>query len=243
MKISVERLRRIRLVVSDMDGTLLSKKNELPEITRKLIDQLEQQAKVHFALGTGRPRISAAHPFTDEFRFNTRPGIFLNGAQVHGTSGELVSQSVISGEAVQAVFDALTGHRPHRVSVTLCCGDKVHLLASEDDHAFSNYLAAKYKDPFPTVLSGDEGVNVNMISVLCRDIQDVKSWLIPELEKVAHFYGLILVNSLPNLVSLLPPSTSKAEGVRVLAEKPEISMDEVAAIGTEMGTPIMILKC
>jgi hypothetical protein len=39
------------------------------------------------------------------------------------------------------------------------------------------------------------------------------------------------VHSLPNLVSLLPPGVSKAEGVRVLAQMLGLSMDQVACVG------------
>ena len=82
----------IKLIASDMDGTLLDENSRVPPVTFGLIHELHE-AGVHFAASSGR-RLDTLHeffaPVVDEMDF-----VASNGAQVT-VAGELIDREVFS---------------------------------------------------------------------------------------------------------------------------------------------------
>jgi Cof subfamily protein (haloacid dehalogenase superfamily) len=223
-----EKLARIKLIVSDMDGTLIDHYNQVPAKTMESILKLESTRRGYFAIGTGRCRGSARAIFPKAFGFDSRPGVFLNGCTVFDHEGNMIENLTIEPEILQELLKEIVSHQPHRLVVTFCSGDRAF---SFSDNAFAHYLFAKYNDPKPEMLSSDNEYPINMISILCRCSEDLQTWLLPEMKLFASKFNLQVVNSIPNLVTLLPEKAGKGFGLKVLANHYGLELHEVAAVG------------
>ena len=92
----------IRMIVTDMDGTLLDAKNRVSEANRAALAEAAAEG-VHVAIATGRMHASAL-PYAKEIGV-TAPIISCNGALVKTTAGEELFSAPIAPDAVRAVLD------------------------------------------------------------------------------------------------------------------------------------------
>lgn len=91
----------IKLIASDMDGTLLNEKMEVSSRNIQAIKDAEKNG-IEFLIATGRG-LSEAKPF---LKNHVHPGfITLNGAEVFDTKGDLISSNPISKEAQKQVIE------------------------------------------------------------------------------------------------------------------------------------------
>ena len=94
----------IRMIVTDMDGTLLDAKNGISEKNRAALK--EAAAKdVHVAIATGRMHLSAL-PYAKEIGV-TAPIVSCNGALVKTTAGEELFASPIAPDVVREILDCM----------------------------------------------------------------------------------------------------------------------------------------
>ncbi len=92
-----------KLIVSDMDGTLLTDKKEITESTKQAIGKLNQHG-AHFTIATGRI-YPAAKMYSDDLGITT-PMICCNGAVIiDPVSDEVLYGHVIDKETGIAVID------------------------------------------------------------------------------------------------------------------------------------------
>ena len=82
----------MKLVVSDLDGTLLNNESVVSEETKEIIKKLRAKG-IEFAIATGRSFNSA-----NKIRESMGIDIFLicnNGANIYGRNGELIKRNFI----------------------------------------------------------------------------------------------------------------------------------------------------
>ncbi|CAJ1199189.1 Cof-type HAD-IIB family hydrolase [Companilactobacillus nantensis] len=91
----------IKLIASDMDGTLLNEKMEVSSRNIQAIKEAEKNG-IEFLIATGRG-LSEAKPF---LKNHVHPGfITLNGAEVFDAKGDLISSNPLSREAQKQVIE------------------------------------------------------------------------------------------------------------------------------------------
>jgi len=229
------------LIVSDMDGTLLSHDASIHDSTHDAIEALNFHTGIPLVLATGRCRGSALKRLqARDLDWSRKPGIFLNGSLVYGLNGELVKEMTVEEELLRG----LVGHfhdELHSVVVQPCSGDSI---LSPDASEISTNLHRNYEDPFPTVFGtydnmlnymSNNGVNVHMISISTVDDRNVERLT---LERVRHYvskfenaYEYCVVTPIPRLVTILPRNTSKGSGLLELTRALNLDPKRVAAIG------------
>ncbi|WP_034552365.1 Cof-type HAD-IIB family hydrolase [Carnobacterium funditum] len=94
----------IKLIASDMDGTLLNEKMVISEINAKAI-LAAQENGVHFMVATGRG-YTEAKPLLEEVGISC-PIITLNGAQVYNEKGEVIENIGVSKKTVQTILEKI----------------------------------------------------------------------------------------------------------------------------------------
>ena len=157
----------IRLIFSDMDGTLLDENGRLPEEFGDLYARLKERG-IRFAPASGRQYASLRRtfaPWKDELIF-----VAENGTMVMEGGREIFS----SGIERTLVLDALrTGMELPGVQMVMCGKKSGYILSRDNVPAFRHEL-----DQYVTVSSVVEdfaGVEDVLIKIACRSHYRVRS--------------------------------------------------------------------
>ena len=93
----------IKVIATDIDGTLLNSHHELSERNEHALKAAIAQG-VHVILATGRPRSSKAIYLIERLGLQT-PGIFLQGLTVFDVDGKLHRESMFDPEIARLVIE------------------------------------------------------------------------------------------------------------------------------------------
>lgn len=96
----------IKLIVSDMDGTLLGKDHDISEENLKAIRKAEEMG-VHFSIATGRA-YEDVKPFLDKHKLNCEC-ITQNGAEYRDENGTILQGIYIDKNKVRDILNIMRG--------------------------------------------------------------------------------------------------------------------------------------
>lgn len=213
----------IRLIASDMDGTLLDDHSEVPPETYDLILALREKG-VHFAASSGRrfDRLCQFFaPVRDKMDF-----VAANGAQVY-VDGELVDREVFSHLGIRRL--AKTVGKFESLHMALFDDEKSFLLDDEDkfvreiDKDLPNAERIWY-------LPGPD-VSILKISIYCEDghVMDYAYALSRELGD-----EFLFAPSGTHWIDALQRGVNKATGIEQVMAHHGITRGEVMAFGDSM---------
>lgn len=213
----------IRLIASDMDGTLLDEHSEVSPETYDLILALREKG-VHFAASSGRrfDRLCQFFaPVRDKMDF-----VAANGAQVY-VDGELVDREVFSHLGIRRL--AKTVGKFESLHMALFDDEKSFLLDDEDkfvreiDKDLPNAERIWY-------LPGPD-VSILKISIYCEDghVMDYAYALSRELGD-----KFLFAPSGTHWIDALQRGVNKATGIEQVMAHHGITRDEVMAFGDSM---------
>lgn len=213
----------IRLIASDMDGTLLDEHSEVPPETYDLILALREKG-VHFAASSGR-RFDRLCQFFAPVR-GKMDFVAANGAQVY-VDGELVDREVFSHLGIRRL--AKTVGKFESLHMALFDDEKSFLLDDEDkfvreiDKDLPNAERIWY-------LPGPE-VSILKISIYCEDghVMDYAYALSRELGD-----EFLFAPSGTHWIDALQRGVNKATGIEQVMAHHGITRDEVMAFGDSM---------
>ena len=213
----------IRLIASDMDGTLLDGNGQVPPETFDLIRALRSRG-VHFAASSGRRYDRLCEffaPVKDQMDF-----VASNGAQVYA-DGVQIDREVYSHLAIRRL--AKTVSMFPNMHLALFDRTKSYLLDDEDkfvrevDKDLPN-VERIYELPSPRV-------SIIKASIFCDDgnVMDNAYVLQRELGDLFTF-----APSGSSYIDAMQPGISKASGIAQLMEHYGIEREEVMAFGDAM---------
>lgn len=165
----LKRFKDIKLVVSDVDGTLLNNENELSPATAEIIRKLKSKG-ILFTLATQRV-YSSLEKIISDLDINI-PVISLNGAFVSSVNGDILNRSLIKPYQVRK---ALMLADKSFVRVALCSDN---VIVYTENNSFmrdfiqrvgTTYTLVDSYDPYidktlEIILMGNEKVEVKKIS-------------------------------------------------------------------------------
>lgn len=213
----------IKLIASDMDGTLLNELGEVPEETFDLIVALRERG-VHFAASSGRRYDRLCQffaPVREQMDF-----VASNGAQVYA-DGEQIGREVYSHLSIMRL--AKTVQMFPNMHLALFDRTKSFLLDDEDkfvrevDKDLPN-VERIYELPRPEV-------NIIKATIFCDDgnVMDNAYVLQRELGDLFTF-----APSGSSYIDPMQPGISKATGIQQLMEHYGVAREEVMAFGDSM---------
>ena len=213
----------IKLIASDMDGTLLDGNGQVPPETFDLIRALRSRG-VHFAASSGRRYDRLCEffaPVKDQMDF-----VASNGAQVYA-DGVQIDREVYSHLAIRRL--AKTVSMFPNMHLALFDRTKSYLLDDEDkfvrevDKDLPN-VERIYELPSPRV-------SIIKVSIFCDDgnVMDNAYVLQRELGDLFTF-----APSGSSYIDAMQPGISKASGIAQLMEHYGIEREEVMAFGDAM---------
>lgn len=216
-----------RLLVTDVDGTLVDSRQNVPEKNQRAIQRLVEAGKL-FTLATGRNE-TAAGPYARLLGVNA-PAILYNGGKVvdFGPPVRTLMEFSLSPEAAVA---AIRLAEQREVRVNLYVDNKIYVKAI--DPVIREYMA---KDRVPCLETGDlaafaEGLRgrrgpTKLLIIGQEEDLAALTEVIP-----VNCPGVSLVRSEPNYLEVLPAGVSKGAALEWLCRHLGIAVEQVVAIG------------
>jgi Cof subfamily protein (haloacid dehalogenase superfamily) len=224
----------VQCVLSDVDGTLLTKQQKISDVTLAAIKETIEKGYPFYPC-TGRTRSSAISALGPEFvaLYGTRaraediPGVFQQGLTVYGKGGKLIYEHCLQHDSIKRIVDFCD-----RVQVDVLgyAGEKIYCKkrSPQTDKivAYSDPLPIEVPAGLPTLQ--DRGINIQKMILV--DESDVLDKLRPLIQsELSDVIDVTL--AVPGMLELLPIGTSKGFGVDILLKHFQIPAENVMAFG------------
>lgn len=223
----------IRLVVCDVDGTLVDREKRLSPATVAAVARL-RDAGLGFTIISARPR-SGMMPIADALGLDEPMGAF-NGGIVFRRSGEVMAHHRIDPEVARGVW-ALVGDAA--VDRWVFADDRWYASSDGGAHAGSERLASNQE---PVIRSdfGDLLERADKITFVSDDEPLLRSLH----DRVAPRFGAraTVVQSQAYYLDVTAREANKGVGVAELAASFGVPLDEVAAIGDQANDLAMLRR-
>jgi len=221
------RLKRTKLLVSDVDGTLVNNSNQIGELSKDLVAKLKKK-NILFSLASQRI-YSSLIPIASSLDIEI-PLISLNGALVKGRNGTVLNKSVINPKTVAK---AISMAQNTMVRIALCYNDEI--IYTDDNSVLKDFMSRvgttyrlvdsydKYMDDvLEIILMGNEKKNV-------KDIMRKLKFPFNFSLKIKYYRS----NSMDKVYNLevLRKGVSKKTGLKALTKHLGVKKNEVVVFG------------
>lgn len=127
-----KRLKHIKLVVCDVDGTLTNQDNQIGEQTIHYVKKLKEKG-ILFTFATQRIHSSVVR-YAKELDIKI-PFMTINGALIRGLNGTILAKEIIPEKKVEKALELAS---KHYVRVALCYNDDI--LYTEDNSVLKDFM-------------------------------------------------------------------------------------------------------
>ena len=228
----------IKLIASDMDGTLLDAEGNVPSETFELISGL-RRCGVHFVASSGRrfdtlseqfgySRQTVRQALSEQFApvVDFMDFVASNGAQVV-VGGKLVDREVFSHAAVCRLYRAVTMFDV----LHLALFDRTNSFLLDDEAVFEREIDKNLPNPVRAYEVPSPEASIIKASVYVSDgtVMDMSYALTRELGE-----DFVFAPSGRKWIDVMQRGVNKATGIRQVMETHGVSADEVAAFGDSM---------
>lgn len=224
----------IKLITTDIDGTLLDPNGKISKRTETVIKKvLQKYPDLHFILASGRAR-----PATTEIRealgIVDRPkteSLLCNGCIVYDSVGNIIWESTLPIDFLIKFYNILKTH-PNN-GFLFSCGDDAIMVdekwekIARDDYQEQTVLVDK-EEYIKKVESGES--KVNKVCYLVNDENEAHK-IMESIKDLKEEYDLECVYSTGIFLEYMPKGTNKGTGLAQLLKKLNISKNEVIAFG------------
>lgn len=224
----------IKLLVLDVDGTLLNSNREMSERTIKILKKVQQNG-VRIALATGRPTYGVL-PYAKaiDLDFNDGYIISYNGAKVlEASTGKIIFERAIDPQMVPYIEK-----QAERSGCDLAYydGDEVVATNADNPHivdeAQMNNMSLRHTDNLLDEMEklSEDKQNWPTEIILVNDDEEVLLGLEEYLQR--HLNGVVdTIHSNPYYLEVVGYQVGKSYAMSALVQKLGISMKEVMAFG------------
>jgi len=221
------RLKKIKLVVCDVDGTLTNQDNEIGEETKKYVKIIKNKG-IDFTFATQRIHSSVVG-FAKELDINI-PFMTINGALIRGLNGTFLSRSIIPRKKVEKALELASRYF---VRIALCYNDEI--LYTEDNSVLKDFmyrLGSNYRLVESYKNYTDQVLEIIMLGNEKRVIKHIqKKMNFPyKLFLTARYYRSSTRYGVYHL-EVRKSGTNKRTGLSKLCRHLNLSKDKIAVIG------------
>ena len=220
---------RTRLLVFDLDGTLLDSSHQIPADVRSLLLDLRKSG-IETTLATGRP-FAAVQGFIRELELQL-PLIVFNGAVVATPAGEQLSSRHLPLSAARTILGLLDNtsaanhlylHPTDDFFYTDQQGAAAELIMEKDG------MDCRLVESLPGVLKDANCDPVKVFSIGPRDELEQVKTTIHQLDP-----SITCVFSEHDMLEFLGPNVNKGTGLSILCESIGVAREAVIAFGDNM---------
>ena len=227
-----------KLVVSDMDGSLLTSQNKISEHSKKTIEKAIKKGVI-FVLATGR-LFGSARVYAKQLGLNT-PIMACNGGMIRNSiDGEILFDAPIEKKACQQVFDFLKASDTyfHFYGLNTFYTEKIE-NESFEYAVWNNSLPEEDKIIIREVKNAQDILAQDKIyKILLHCKKDVKrSYYSNELNKISN---ITITSSWSDNFEVCGKNVTKGNAVKRFAQEMNIVPDDVICIGDNINDISMI---
>ena len=214
----------IRLLVSDVDGTLVDKEKQLTAPTADAVRRLEA-AGCGFTIISARPR-SGMMPIADTLAID-RPMAAFNGGLIFHRDGRIDAHHVIDPKAAHGVFALVDGAKVDR---WVFADDRWHASTDQGVHVEHERIASNQE---PLVRDGFEELldRADKITFVSDDAALLAS--LHERCRVAFGDRATIAQSQTYYLDVTAREANKGDGIVALTTALGVDLAETAAIGDQ----------
>lgn len=236
----------IKLVASDLDGTIVSENNYIPESNFEAINKMNKN-NINFAICTGK-----AYSISKNIcnKCNATYGIFSNGSQIYNLkTGKQIFNSVLSKEDIKKCYDIAKKYNlhVHAYSDNQLISEKLQYL---DLRNFKLQKNSEFTFVIvPNVLKYIETNNLPIhqfvisstlnIENLQNEITNIAKVSTTRISKIGQYKDKILDKEY-EYISIIPYNTNKSSAIKILSDYLSIESNDVMAIGDNLNDIDMI---
>lgn len=226
----------IKMVVSDLDGTLLNSDHELTESTFKAI-QLLRNKGIIFTIATGRPD-QLVKEYVGKLNIN-EPVIMYNGSVIgHPFHEKRVSEYVLPSEIVRDIINYCEKENIIYMPYTK------EMIISKPNYRVDYFeernkqLIDDYKAVFKDIRDIEEIVSLPIHKILLIENNESKH------TKVIDFYkkydALSIVSSQKGFIDINPSGVNKGKALKELANYYNVSIEDIVVFGDQDNDAAML---
>jgi Cof subfamily protein (haloacid dehalogenase superfamily) len=212
----------VRLVVADVDGTLVTPDKVLTPRTGAVVRAIIE-AGIAFTITSGRPPLGMK-PLIDDLQLQD-PIAAFNGGLLVQPDLSVIREHLIPSEAAQAVIDILT---KDTLDVWVYAGKDWYVKSPHGPHVDREEWTVKFP---PTVVSTYEGLLDRIVKIVgVNDDHDVMARCVEEVQRQfgQHVSAAL---SQPYYLDVTHPKANKGEVVNALSAMLAIPTAQIATIG------------
>jgi len=221
------RLKHTKLLVSDVDGTLVNNHNQIGELAKDLVAKLKKK-NILFSLASQRIH-SSLIPIATSLDIEI-PLISLNGALVKSRGGEILNKSVINPKKVEK---AIALAQKSMVRVALCYNDEI--IYTDENSVLKDFMS-RVGTTYRLVDSYDNFTNDVLEIILMGNEKSAIKNILRQMKFPFNFSLKIKYyrsNSMDKVYNLeiLRKGVSKKTGLKTLAKHLRVKKNEVVVFG------------
>jgi Cof subfamily protein (haloacid dehalogenase superfamily) len=222
-----------QLCCIDMDGTILSSRNEIHPKNVETVIRLLQTTNVGFVPATGKSRsgavkaMAALGDYLQEENPDGVPGVYLQGLCVYGADGSLLYERTLAPEVSRRVV-ALSKILKTSLIAYGINGETI-LCEAEDEETSKLEM---YHEPAPVAVGNWDSV-IGLVSIHKfifmapeEQILSIRPYIEAELGAISE-----ITRATPGMLEVLPPGASKGDGVSRLLKSMNVPPEAVLAVG------------
>ena len=213
----------IKLIATDIDGTLLNYDRTIPDRLMPCLESLEKH-EIKVVPVTGR-MYKAAIKIYRQLDFKDAL-ITYQGGQVNDSDGKIIYQKVLDTDTVKKGIDWA---RTNNVHLQIYTNDNLYV---ENDNDFVKRYSYEQNVPYETVNFDDLDIHYasKMLAIDFNNPEKVTEW-VQELKKM--FPECFIVKSTPNFAEISHKNANKYDAVKFLQNYYGLKDDEVLTIGDQ----------
>ena len=229
-----EDMKLIKVIASDMDGTLLNSQHDITEENVKAILKAKELG-AHFIVATGR-MYDGVKPFMDKHGIKCEY-ILMNGAEFRDENGELIESISMDKRKIKDIVELYTGDGSYTTNTKeealkemvyrvqnfekVQDYDKALEIAKEHEH----FKTLKYIDDIDKFI--ESSIEIRKIITFSNDEEIIKKTKV-ELNDIG---GLAVLSSFITNIEITDERAQKGYILKKVTEKMGIKNEEVIAFG------------
>jgi len=242
-----ELLRQIRIVLMDIDGTLIRGSDDTIENVVAQLRRLKPQG-IRFSVATGRT-LFGAQRIIHEMRavgMKMPPVIAYNGAVVAWPQDTILQRVTLPPEPARALLSEF--RRRRILPFVYTCQDHFDASAVERVYGYGRQATSPATDfngmPITWVDTFDEVPSRDVVAILGQQHNPSQD-IVPIIKELGKSFGaeLRITSSGNRFVEVAHPLSTKANALKVLAKQGGVKLSQVMAVGDNYNDMEMLTSC